>query len=1280
MLKYTFFILNYVHSCSTFPPHGSTDMYQEPRFSPAWVKASQLCRSSNREGFMSIAKRNSSTLLCGLLFALLAGALASAQTVTGTISGTVIDSSGAVIAGASATLINERTGEVRKLATSHDARFTFSAVQPGSYTIKLEAQGFQTLEQKNVVLSANEDLALGQLALKPGQVSEIVTVTESGSRVETESSDLSARLTADQINLISTKGRDVTSLLRNIPGMSYVDDIESVGSGYGTELPNVSGQRGRSTVVTVDGLMANDPSGSNLLSMTINQDAVGEVKVLRNNYAAEYGNNGGAMINIVAKGGGRQYHGSAYYFLRNEAFNANDWFRNHGTTDAVTGVWSPLPRPMYRHNTWGLNFGGPVQIPKIFPNREGKKLFFFYSYEKPHTIEPAPTRFVTVPTALERNGDFSQSYSGIDSKTGLPTKAWVRDPLIATGNCSATDQSACFKDPSRATPSNATGVNIIPQARWNASGLAILNFFPLPNMQRSDLSNYFSQKSNDVPKTSQVVRVDFAPTEKDRFYTKLQWWTADNEGNRTSGWPSDDESTWGITSHYLYKDNGLTLNWVHILSTRVVNEASVGLRHDSEGFIPSAGVVDRLSRTTLKYTAPQLYPANNSLGTIPRATNWGGVGGHPAKINWLDRWGETGNDYVLPSFTDNLTFTRGNHSYKAGIYFERVRNGEAAGGNWSGTFDFRSNSSSYTTAAGNTGFAYANALLGNFYSYNESSSRPHTNLAITLVQWYAQDQWKVNSRLSLNYGLRLGFHSQWYQRDKLASNFDPARFSPANMAVLYQPSCVGGTPPLGSSCSKSNQRALNPVNGQLSTNVNLVGTLIPGLGDPLDGMALLGDGKTPAGFKEVKPVDWEPRVGFAWDMFGKGKTVLRAMGGVYHAPRVGGGTTGGNLVNNPPFQRTLTLQYGNIDNLANLVGTALTNPSSVNAVQVHSKTPTTYNYSLGVEQDIGFKSVLEVTYVGSVSRHLGERRNLNGVPDGAKFVDVHPENRNPFSSTGVKADNFLRPYQGYGDINTVMYTGTSNYNGLQAQVTRRYTRAFQYGIAYTWSRTMDYANDDSTDVVFSRPYRQFNYGPADFDQTHILTANYIWELPSPGKRLDNGFVKAVFDNWQISGTTSIVSGKPESLSVSYSTPSGYSGPLSTDFTGGEVQAYPNMVCNPNRGGGGVNKDGLPLVINTSCFALPTGRGDIGNMRRNLLRLPGIFNSDLALFKNIPLGERGRLQFRWETYNLFNHTNFKGIDTKMTFDVTNGAQTNSRFGAVTSVRSPRVMQASLRISF
>lgn len=1260
---------------------------------------------------LSLVRHQLSCVIVVLIMLVLCSVV-SGQSITGSISGIVADGTGGIIPGAAVTLVGEKTAQARTATTDSDGRFSFAALQPGTFVLKVEKQGFQSYEQREVILSANEKLALPDIKLQPGQVSETVSVTSEGAVVERESSDLTARLTADQINLISTKGRDVTSLLRLLPGTSNNDDIEGAGDGFGTDLPNVSGQRGRSTVPTIDGLFAGEPSGSNKLSFTINQDAVAEVKVLRNNYGAEYGNNGGAIINIVSKGGGKEYAGTAYYFLRNESLNGAPFFNNK----------AGLKRPLYRHLYPGGNVGGPLPLPRFGEGGDfflRDRAFFFFSYEKPHQITPNDPRFVTVPTALERQGNFSQSVNSNNAAV------FIRDPLNPGTGCSASDTSGCFKDPSRATAANPLGLNIVPQARWNASGLALLNYFPLPNAfggTGGSAYNYVQQSPTDVPKRSMVLRFDVRPSDKDTVYWKYQWWTSDNLGTGTSGWPGNDNNRWGINSHYLYKDNGWSANWVRVINSNVVNEFNFGMRHDSEGFVPGDGEIERLQRSALNYTAPQLFPQNNNLGTIPRVTNWGGVRGPSngvANINWLDRWGETGNDYIKPSFANNLSITRGDHSLKFGVYYERLLNGEAPGGQWSGVFNFAGNDNNFTNALGNTGYAYANALVGNFRNYQEATARPFTNLRLTQVQWYGQDQWKVSRSLTLNYGVRFGYHSPFEQIDGQGSNFDPRRFDPTKVVALYENACaVPFTPP--ATCPAAQRRAKNPVTGQLfeltGPNAGLVGAIVPNTGDPNNGLALGTDPNTPKGYRITRAIDVEPRFGLAWDLRGDGITVLRFQGGIYHSPRVGGGTTGGNLVNNQPANRSFSIDYGNINNLAALTGTAVTRPSALNAVEVDSHTPTIYNFSIGVQRDIGFKTVLEVSYVGSLARHLGQRININDIPDGAK---LGTNNISPVTGARLN-DEFLRPYRGYGDIQLVTWGGTSNYNSLQVQANRRYTRGFQAGLAYTYSKSFDYANDDSSDVAFGRPYKAFNYAPSDFDQTHIFTINYIYDVPSISRRMNNNkFAAAILDNWQISGTTSYASGKPKNLTVTYSSTAatislGQPCPVGssvtsttattqvctpiTDFTGGGINARPFMVCDPMKGDFGVDSTGTPRAFNVSCFAKPFATGQIGNMPRNAVRLPSIFNNDLAFFKNIKMSEKRAIQLRWEIYNIFNHSNFRDVDAAMAYGLvvnnpggtaacsltnvctTSFQQTNNRFGAVIAARTPRVMQASIRFNF
>ena len=1302
--------------------------------------------------FLFSTIRRSVALSIGLFIALMLPATALSQSVAGSVSGIVTDSAGGVIPDATVTLTNEQTGSSRNAQTNQDGRFLFSTVPPGPYTVKIERQGFQTLQMTNTVLTVNENLALGELQLTAGNISEVVTVTSSGATVEVETSDLTARLTADQIDSISTKGRDITSLLRLIPGTTNENDIEGVGEGFGTDLPFISGQRGRSTVPTVDGLNAGEPSGSNKLSMTINQDAVAEVKILRNNYAAEYGNNGGAMISIVSKSGGKEYRGSAYYFIRNEALNATPFFTNR----------AGLEKPLYRHHYPGFNFGGPLPLlrfgesdkPLLLKN----KAFFFFSYEKPHQISPTSAIFVTVPTALERVGDFSQSFTN----SGGPV--FVGDPLRASlGPCTAltgANSLGCFRDPSRATAGNPEGLNIIPLNRFNQSTAAFLRVFPLPNVPQGSRSpsnsfyNFVNQKSVDVAKRSMVLRFDVTPTDKDRIFWKYQWWTSDNLGLGTSGWPSGDQNRWGLLSHYLYKDDGWSANWARVFNKQIVNEFNFGMRHGSEGFIPGDGILDMVSRTALNYTAPQLFPENNRLGNIPKVTSFGGAAGTPALINWLDRWGEVGQDYVKPSFSDNFSYTLGNHSLKFGMYYERLLNGEAAGSLWAGQLSFtNSTSGGWNLAAGNTGHPYANALLGNFQQYQETQFRPHTNIALHLLQWYGQDQWKVNRRLTVNYGVRFGWHTPFYQLDDVGSSFDPSLYGTGAAAQrFYFPVCVnqaGWNPgTTATACATGNRRVIDPANPSvLLTNLNLNRTYVPGSGDILNGVQLARDPNTPRGYRTFSRPLVEPRVGFAYDLTGDAKTVLRAMFGIYHTPRAGGGTTG-DLTGNPPEQRTWTLNNNNITNLETLLAQLRENDlifpwGSVRGLEKETHTPEIYNFSVGFQREIGWGTVVEASYVGSRGRWLGEQRDINQIPDGARFVNCtlagqfnvpcRPENRDPFAAlsatnitTGALNDDFLRPFRGYGDaINYVTFSGSSRYDSLQIQVNRRYAKGFQFGIAYTWGKATDYSSDDRETLFFGvgnafgeREYKRFNFAPSDFDQRHVFTVNYIWDIPF--FKNAHGFVKAILGGWQVSGTTSFATGKAKDVDADFSSgsitiSSGQTCPVGSipnaptnptqctpisDFTGGSTNAFPFVICDPSDVSG-VNSEGLPLAFNPACFARPTALGQLGDPVRNLVRRPSIFNTDIALFKNFRWGERRMIQLRWETYNIFNTTNFSDIGTQLNYDLVQVStrpvttadpcsatnicraeyqQTNKSFGAVTAARSPRVMQASIKINF
>jgi hypothetical protein len=1161
-------------------------------------------------------------LALGLVL-LVAGAATSvlAQSVSGSIRGTVVDATDQVIPGATVTLENEQTGVQRVVTTDDVGQFGFSAVQPGTYLVRVEMTGFRPLERRNTVLPANEQLSVGALQLTLGGLTETVTTVAQGTFVQTGSSERSALLTSTQLEMVAVRGRDVMSLLRVLPGVAYGAEIEAPGGSFGSTTPNISGSRNTWNTVTVDGLVGNDLGSPQIFSGTINFDAIGEVKVQLNNYQAEHGRNGGAMVSIVTKSGTRDYRGSAYLYKRHEDLNANDFFNNRNN----------IPKPLYRYTTLGATLGGPVPIDKLTD-----KLFFFYSFENWDTRVPQPVRNVTVPTALERTGDFSQSLN----QSGQPFI--IRDP--STG---------------QPFPNNR-----LPAERINPNGQALLNVFPLPNAQDRMLTagnyNYQFQESLDVPRRQHLGRIDYRPTAKDALYGRFSTWYADNQGFAVPA----GAANWGLLGqHYTFTDDSLLLNYTRILRETLVNELSVGVRHSEEAGSPlTQEGLDRVTRDQIGYTLGQFSPSINPLGIIPNAMFTGVP--NPAAITFEGRFPLTGADTFF-TVNDTIALARGRHTFKAGVYVEHTRNEEGRTGIFPGQFEFNVD----TVNPLDTRHPYANALLGNFRSYTESTTRPGGNGRASVFEWFVQDTWKTSRNLTLDYGVRFAWYNHWRQQDGAAAAFALERFDAANAPLLYQPVLVNGV-----------RLARNPVTGQTAPAV-LIGAIVPGTGDTLNGLVEDTDGSYPDGFKELPPVLVEPRIGVAYDLGGEGKTALRASVGIFHNTRVSGNVNW-QASRNPPLQFNPQIFYGSMDTL--LQSTGSTFPSNVQWFERETETPRMYSFTVGVQHDIGWDTVVDVAYVGSRVRNLLQTKNLNIVPYGARF---DPANQDPTRPPGTPLpDAFFRPYPGYADVNFFENTGISNYDALQVAANRRFTRGLQFGVAYTLSRSKDYTSgaDTGTGANMRIPTYQdprewsifpvppttpYGYGLSSFDQTHVVVLNYTWDLPKASSLWNNAVVRGVFDNWQVSGITAFASGTPSGIALALQD-------AGTDLTGGGDGTRVVVTGDPTLSRG---DRGLERWFDTSVFARPA-RGDTGSGGKDVIRLPGIHNWDLTLFKRFPLGNgRRHLQFRWEIYNLFNHTQFNAVDTTATFNPA-GTQVNARFGQITSTRSPRIMQASVRFSF
>ena len=320
---------------------------------------------------------------------------------------------------------------------------------------------------------------------------------------------------------------------------------------------------------------------------------------------------------------------------------------------------------------------------------------------------------------------------------------------------------------------------------------------------------------------------------------------------------------------------------------------------------------------------------------------------------------------------------------------------------------------------------------------------------------------------------------------------------------------------------------------------------------------------------------------------------------------------------------------------------------------------------LGVQRNIGFATVLDVAYVGSVARNLMWQRNINQVPYGANFAAANQDPSNPGRPLPI---NFYRPYPGYGTISYREFAGSSNYHSLQTQANRRFAKGLQFGFSWTWSKLMNFAEGNFNDVATYAPLRAWNYGKGGFDRTHNVNINYAWDLPRASSMWNNGLVRTVLDGWQLSGITTFMSGAP--LGVSLATTD------NADIAGGGDGVRTVMLANPVLP---KSEQKLTRFFNTEAFGRPA-TGSFGNAPKDVFRGPGINNWDASLMKNIGLPMEGhRLQFRAEFYNVFNHTQFSDVDTAARFDVA-GRQVNTRFGQLIAARSPRQIQFSLRYSF
>ncbi|MBI4873402.1 MAG: carboxypeptidase regulatory-like domain-containing protein [Acidobacteria bacterium] len=1140
-----------------------------------------------------------------LLIALASAAFACAQTTNGTIVGSVRDSSDLAVVNAEVRLLQVATGAVRRSGVNERGDFTFTGVAPGEYNVTVSAPGFKVLERRNAVLSASETLALGAFRLEIGALTETVTVTAQGATVQTASSERAGVVTTSQVENLAIRGRNVASLAKLLPGIVLTSESDAVGINI-----NVRSLGGRSTMnnLSLDGVSMNDIGNNNGFSVYVSMDAVAEVKILLSNYAAEYGRLAGANIQLVTKSGTRDFHGLGSYFKRHEQFNANTFFNNRLNAH----------KPRYRFNTWNYSLGGPVYIPGKF-NSGRDKLFFFWSQEFWPIQTSSGLRQVTVPTELERAGDFSQSLD-------------LNGRLIAT------------KDPATG---QAFPLNRVPASRIESNGQALLKVFPLPNFFETAISarryNYVFQEDSANPKRTQTLRADCNIRSKNQLF--VSWSSRKDDQTAALGLGTSGSTNWPQMVKTFYSKAQLTaVRYTRIVSPTLVNEVNFGYATRPQGDRATGDQVAKNQRDTVGFKAGQFNPSSNPLKIIPNAT-YGGVTG-AANLFVEQRFPHVA-DHTILNFTDSLAKTWGGHNSKAGIYADRLSTNRKLYALFNGAFAFDRNVNNPL----DTGYAYTNGVLGIFSSYTEASNTAFRHYRLGNVEWFLQDNWKINRKLTLDLGARFYWIPPIYDTDNLLSGFAPSRYDPVKAVKLIAPALAGGV-----------RVGRGPVDGK-TYNAALIGAIAPGSGDPANGMVTPStDQSYPRSLRDGNGIRFAPRFGFAYDPFGSGTTAVRGGFGLFFNREILESTTNPFAIQTPVIQNPI-VNFGSIPTL--LSSTGLLFPENVFGIERNGAgSPTVMNYSFSVQRRVGFGTVVDVAYVGSLGRHLLWRRNLNAVPIGANFL---ASNADPTNTRVALPPAFLRPVSGYNNIQISEWASSSNYHSLQVTANRRFARSLEFGLAWTWSKAMTYNDADNDEVTSLVSPRVWNYSLSSIDRTHIVNFNWLWTLPkAPWKA---AAAKAVLNAWQVSGIASFISGQPVGVGFSTTTALDITG---TPNLGARIDATGNPVLPKS-------ERSFSRNFRTEVFRLPA-RGTIGTAQSPLLRGPGTNNWDVSLFKSFPVGERVRLQFRCEMYNTFNHTQFSSFDTAARFDTATGAQVNARFGEMTAARSPRIIQLALRATF
>ncbi len=969
--------------------------------------------------------------------------------------------------------------------------------------------------------------------------------------------------------------------------------------------------------------------------------------MLTSNYQAEFGRNSGGTITVVTKSGTQQFHGTAAWNHRHEGWNANSWANNRNGLNSQGAEVSP--RTKYRFNVETYSIGGPVFIPKVF-NREKKKLFFFWSQEYTGQFVPGGTQNKYTPTELERGGDFSQSRQN-------------------NGNVLA------ITDPT--TGAQFPG-NIIPKARIDPTGLAMLNYFPTPNFvgtgTQANVVNFFEAASAAHPRRNDVLRVDTYLTSRltgyFRYINDYDNTVALYQGVQFSDTTGSVLASKGIKTlppvDHPNPGHGYSASTTYQISPTTINEFTVGksfntwsyYTQDNFASIDRSLVNNPPTLFPLPKTNPEgVSPTNGYQNLMPQFS----FGSPPSNSMGFSKNSTSAGAYenfnTIWSFVENFSKVLGRHTLKTGFYWERNEKIQPGGGGYSGNFDF---SQDTNNALYNTGNGYANALLGYVNTYSQQTARATFKTKYSNFEYYLQDNYRVNRKLTLDYGIRLYYQNPQSDVNGTFAIFDPATYQASALPRIYRPGTSGGR-----------RVAIDPANGNVAP-APYIGLFVPNTGNPASGMKLLNGKENGWEPYHQRTIAWAPRFGFAYDLRGDGKTAIRGGFGIFYN-RLDGNQVY-NLTGQAPYAYTPVVRYTTISQIATSGGSLVIGPSGPNTWP-QSQVPfdRVHNASLEIQHSIGAGSVLSVGYVGNWGYNQRLSYDINAIPLGTR-APFNMANADATNGNRSLPDVYLRTkFPGYNGINQQNFLGHTNYHAAQVSFNRRFSRGLAWGLAYTWSKALG-----TTGYTPSVPDNEkWNYGLLGSDRTHNLQVSYSYEFPKAGKRLNSKLLAVFVDNWTLSGIFTMQSGAP------FGPPGPNVSGTAPDYTGTpNVGARVLVLSDPM-------KD-VPagLYFNPNAFGVPAYGTNItvpvlGNAQggAGIMRLPRVTNMDSTLAKFFPIfGERRGLKIQFQAYNVFNTAEFNGVNTGMQWNAAGAIIPQPSTGTYSGTLPARILALGARFEF